>query len=251
MKLNHTEYRSFLIGNVLGDGKIHNGSFSTNQISKDLIYFKKKIFDIYCNSNVKVTYKKSYTDRFGVNRQDSYFLYVSPNEYFKKIYKKYMINKNDGRVENTIKVDIDILNKLTPLGIAIWFADDGTTVLVGATKGICKSRRVMFCTDRYSYEEVCVMRQFFESRYGGCSIVKRKDKYRLQLSLEAVNRMFKEILPYFYKYFPSMLYKFDLGYREPYNTNGFSNKNLKIRDEYIQNIYNIIKTHADFVDRLA
>lgn len=251
MKLNHTEYRSFLLGNVLGDGKIHNGSFSVAQVSKDLIEFKERIFKRYCNSDVKTTYKEGYVDRFGVKRQDTYYIYVKPNEYFKKIYKQYMINKNDGRVENTINITIETLNKLTPLGIAIWFADDGTTVLVGAKKKECKSRRVMFCTDRYSYAEIVIMKQFFDKRYGNCSIIKRKDRYRIQLSLEAVNNMFDEILPYFYKYFPSMLYKFDLGYREPYSKNGFSKKNLEIRDYYIHNIYNIIKTHADFIDRLA
>ena len=45
MKLNHTQVKSFMTGNLLGDGNLHNGAFITGQINKDLVEFKKKIFN--------------------------------------------------------------------------------------------------------------------------------------------------------------------------------------------------------------
>ena len=50
---------------------------------------------------------------------------------------------------------------------------------------------------------------------------------------------------YFYKYFPSLLYKMDMGYR---------NESLKNRmyviEEY-ESLYLKIKTHSSFIDRLS
>ena len=39
------------------------------------------------------------------------------------------------------------LKKLTPIGFAMWYADDGTTILVGKnqTTSSARSRRVQFC----------------------------------------------------------------------------------------------------------
>ncbi len=36
-----------MIGNLLGDGNLHNGAFITGQINEELINFKKRIFERY------------------------------------------------------------------------------------------------------------------------------------------------------------------------------------------------------------
>lgn len=242
MKMNSTDYRSFIFGCILGDGSLKHGTFYTSQTDEDLIRFKEKVFNRNCNTNVTVT-KHRYK-----NKKDVYGLYVSSNEYLKKLCNRYC-----RQLISTHRVNVtsDLLHKLTPLGIAIWFADDGTTILVGKTSEKIKSRRVQFCTDRYSYDEVLTIQSYFKKRYGGCSLIKRKDGvYRVQLSLDGAMKMFLEIQNYFIKYFPSLLYKLDLGYRNV-TANGFSHSGFEAVKNYISNTYNIISSYPQFRDRLS
>lgn len=206
MKLNSSEYRGFLLGNIVGNSKLYpNGKFIVKSKDKKLILFKYKILKQYCNSQIEIK-----------ENSDKIILNIRSNEYLKKLYKKSLSNK---------------LQHLTPLGRAIWFADCGTTILIGKNKGEIKNRRIIFCTDRYQYEDVLIIKNYIDSIYGNCFIIKRKNEYRIQLSLESVNRLFEEILPYFLKYFPTLLYKLDLSYDK------------KIENYYTKNIYNIIKSH--------
>jgi hypothetical protein len=227
MKFNHADLKGFLIGNILGDGSLKQGTFATAQITKDLVEYKRKVFTRLLNTEVKVTYKEAR----GMHKEH-WALYCYSNEYLKKQCEK-LCKPNENKTAWRVAVTEDILEKLTPLGIAIWFADDGTTILVGKTKGIIKSRRVQFCTDRYSHDEVLIIKEYLSKKYGKASLVKRGQLYRVQLNLESAYKMFDDILPFFFE-FPSLLYKLDLGY---------SDKECPI--------YNKIKTHPQFIDRLS
>lgn len=177
MKLNTTKVRSFMLGNLLGDGNLHNGAFTTAQINKDLIMFKKKIFDQYFGySNSKITFIAA-NEKNKIKRKDTWKLYVSPNKYFKKIelecYKPYKV------------VSQQMLNDLTTLGLAIWFADKGTTIQVGynAATGSSAKRRVQICTDNFSFDEVVLIQKHFEKQYGTTKIIDRGNKhYRIQIN---------------------------------------------------------------------
>lgn len=239
MKLNTTEIRSFIIGNLLGDGNIHNGAFITGQINKDLIMFKKKIFEKYFGfSKTKITFVESHIKN-DIQRKDTWRIYVSPNKYFKNIETEFYKPKKI--------VTKDILDGLTILGLAIWFADDGTTIHVGfnnTTKSSYK-RRVQLCTDNFTYDEVKIIQEYFNKKYGKASIIARgNNKYRIQINNLNAQKFFNDISPYFIKYFPSMLYKLDMGYR-----NESLDNRLYVTEEY-KNLYLKISSHPLFVDRI-
>ena len=241
MKLNHSQVRSFIIGNILGDGNLHNGAFITGQINEDLINFKKKVFDDYYGfASSKVSFVPANT-KDGINRQDTWRLYVSPNDSLKKYQAIFYPN-------GTKICPRHMLDMLCPLGLAIWFADDGTTIQVGynPATGSSQRRRVQICTDSFSLEEVNGIIEFFEKRYGSTTLVKRgKDMYRVQIGAEAAQKFIIDISPYFIEYFPSLLYKLDMGYRG----NSLDNKTY-VSKEY-KELFLKISSHSEFRDRLS
>lgn len=239
MKLNSTRIRSFMIGNLLGDGNLHNGAFITGQINEELINFKKRIFERYFGfSKTKIKFVENHT-KDGINRKDTWRIYVSPNIYFKNMEKEFYQPKKT--------VTSEILNDLCPLGLAIWFADDGTTIQVGYNKttGSSMRRRVQLCTDNFTYNEVKIISDYFNKKYGRTSIIDRgNNSYRIQINNIDAQKFLKDIAPYFIKYFPTLLYKLDMGYR------GISlDNNLYVTEEY-KNLYLKISSHPLFIDRI-
>ena len=242
MKLNHTELMGFMYGCMLGDSSIHYGTYECKQINKDLIMFKYNIIKKYIPScNAKVYHKDEYIDKNGVHHNEVWILRTSAHEFFKKLERKFYVNGK--RI-----VPKDVLEKLTPLGYAIWFADDGTTVQVGynETTHSCRSRRVELCTDRYTKEECEFISNFLNNKFETTIIDrKRKGQFRVRFKTLSAQYFLLMIEEYFYKYFPSLLYKMDMGYR---------NESLKNRmyviEEY-ESLYLKIKTHSSFIDRLS
>lgn len=244
MKLNTIQVQSFMTGNLLGDGHIHykNYCFMTTQINQDLIEFKAKIMkDYYGFSNIKTSFNPSYIDKYGIYRQDSWNLYGSPSKYFKKQRESFYENKQ-------IIVPRKQFKAIDSLGLAIWFADDGTTIQVGYNANTRSSnrRRVQICTDDFLLEDVEFMAEELTKRYGDVHVLSRgKNKgYRLNFTMFSAQKFIVDISPYFITYFPSLLYKLDLGYRD----SSLENR-LYVSKEY-HDLYLKISSHDLFVDRL-
>lgn len=238
MKLNSTELRSFFYGTLLGDSYIHNHVFYCKQVSKDLIDFKAKIVQQYLpDSHVRVNEYEAYTDKNNVHHQ-KYWCISAKGEYIKKLEQLFYPNGKKVLPSN-------VINKLTPLGLAMWYADDGTTILVGKNNGYVRSRRVQLCTDCFSQEELTQCIQEFSKINYAPTLLKRNEKiYRLQFERFERQKLLVEMSPYFYNYFPSLLYKLDLGYRG----DSLLNRNYVL--ESYHNLYAKISAHPDFIDRL-
>ena len=77
------------------------------------------------------------------------------------------------------------------------------------------------------------------------SYVERDGHYRVTLKdLKNVQELFCHLGEYFYNYFPSLLYKLDLGYR----TSSLLNRTYVI-EEY-NSFYSKISAHPSFCDRM-
>lgn len=234
MKINHFKLRSFFIGTLLGDSYIRDGRFYCKQISKDLIYFKEKIIKRYLPGiKVWVDEHREYIDKNGVKHQKYYQLNTSKHKYFIKLENMFYSNGKKIYPKNCIKL-------LDKLGFAMWYADDGTTIIV--QKG--KSRRVQFCTDGFTKEDNLQIKSDLESLGYNIKIVDRArcEQTRIQMNTPYQN-FICSISNYFYYHFPSLLYKMDLGYRDKsldsnYVTNDYKKCYLKI------------STHPEFKDRL-
>jgi len=238
-KLRSSELKAAIFGTLLGNSKIERNSkvFSSKQISLDLIKFKYNILkNHFQNVNFKTTPpyhdgKWNHKRLFEVRVKEIYFHKLFPRFYDEK--RKYLSIKH--------------LESLTDLGLALWFADDGYTSLIGINnKKKVTNRRVMFCSECYNEKEHDIMIHFFKVKYGYNMSKqvrgnKKTKKFRLQFSVKDAQDFILRIGPYFLKYFPSLSYKLDMGYG---NQSTASLKYLKFFNEYV-------KTHPDFIDRLA
>ena len=115
------------------------------------------------------------------------------------------------------KVTRKLLNMLDPLGLAIWYQDDGTLGIeyhkrLDGTYGI-KRRRIALATDCFSFEEHCIMQQYFKVVWGlDSSIVKVKldggarYSHRITFNYENAKKFVEIVKPHIHS---SMQYKID------------------------------------------
>ena len=236
----NSQLESFFIGTLLGDSYIHNNVFSCKQISEDLIHFKANfIKENLKDAEVKVKEYDAYTDKNGVNHQ-KFWLLEMHHPKVKELYNIFYPNGKKIYPEGAI-------TKLDSLGFALWYADDGTTILVQVTKelGAAKSRRVQICTDNFTPEEHLLIKKELENLGYEIKCIdrKRKDQLRTQFNGITAQKFICMLEDSFLK-FPSLLYKLDLGYR-----NKSLNKKRYVLEEY-KNCYIRISAHPQFIDRV-
>jgi hypothetical protein len=102
-----------------------------------------------------------------------------------------------------------ILNYLTPLGIAIWYMDDGSLSLK-KREGKVHGREIHLNT-YCSLEEAGIIQVYFKEVWDvSWTIVPNKGLFRLRMGSNEAKKLFKIIEPYTV---PMMKYKIDLGYK--------------------------------------
>lgn len=202
-----SELKGVLTGLLIGDGSIDKGvtkrAFRIKSINKEFIDTISE--EINSCTNFK-TFIKHYPAKYsgGCNHKEYWEFTIKSHPYFNKIYHKFY---NDYRQRIISKY---IPKYLTPYGVALWYMSDGYVCLVGKNKGIIKNRRVDFCTDRYSYNEVESLQKMMLHKFKiHCSIIKRGNFYRLRVSMKSYEDFFNLIYPYI---IPTMQYKLYLGY---------------------------------------
>lgn len=238
MEIKEEEFMGFLYGTLLGDSYLHNGSFCCVQISKDLMEFKRKMFEKFM-PEVKISYRVIPASvKNGVTRQETYSMWISGSPLFAKLQQKFYPNGKKIIPEGIFK-------ELGPLGFAMLYADDGTTVLVQAPGGnqSSKNRRIQICTDCFSLEEQERMRNELKDLGYETSLSKRGLLYRLNIKIVTGIKLLEMIEPYFYEFFPSLLYKIDVGYR------GESLKNRRYVSETYEKTFYKISAHPLFKNR--
>lgn len=238
--LNHSELRSFFYGTLLGDSYIYKNSFCCKQITKQLLEYKAKIISQHLpDAKVSISSFKGYTDKNGVNHQDYYQLNASGAEYFKKLNKIFYPDGKKVYPSGTV-------SKLTPIGFAMWYADDGTTVLVGKndTTGSARSRRIQICSDGFAPKEnLEIQKELIEKGYDTKIINRnRKNQFRVQIATKVGQLFLIEIEPFFHN-FPELLYKMDMGYRN------FTLDSNYVYPEY-KELFLRVSSHPQFKDRM-
>lgn len=196
------EGKQILYGTLLGDGylrkkeKVVRLSHSEKQLQ--YLLWKRSFFD---EKMLRKLYRKVYPEgyvnyNFDVNLKD-----------YKDFYEelKRLCYSHAGRK----KISLSLLNRLGPLGLAVWWMDDGCLSIY---KG---NRYGKLCTHCFNFEEHILMKEFFRNRFGidvQIKIEKRK-YYFFRLGVESL----KKLISIIYKYVlavPSMVYKIDLKYQK-------------------------------------
>lgn len=190
-----------LLGSILGDASIRNCGNSTNSaffeeihsISQEKYLLWKREYAL-SKFNVKVKYE-------GENNRIRLWTEVSPifkdlrNKFYP--YGKKIVTKS-------------ILNKLKPLGLAVWFMDDGTLNLRSGGD---------ISTDGFTKEENEIIRDFLNSKGFFCKVIKRKDykqwkgTYKIIFNNEGFINFVNVIKQFVH---PSMIYKIDLNRQKEY-----------------------------------
>ncbi len=191
---------SILIGSLLGDGTISkDGRFrifhSIKQ--KEYVDFKaellKNFFPVTPGER-KCTIKGKEFTQVGFSSKTSLYL--------KRLRKTfYSPNK---------KITMIQLKKLTPLGLALWYMDDGSLIFQKNNDGKIESRKAYINTQNFSFEENQLMVLYFKEEFDiNCKIHKDKTYYRLYFNSSEIKKLIGIIEPYI---IDSMRYKICMKY---------------------------------------
>lgn len=202
------EQFGLIIGCLLGDGSIPKRLEKTGNHYIDITHSEKQL--------EYLIYKKQIFEQCGFNVSKIYQRKV-------KSYKEYTIHiyhKKFPEIMNTLRwwfyhigkkyFTYNMLQKLTPLGIAIWYMDDGSrTIHYKDNHTKIKSRELYLSTYMSKEEHETIIKYFTNTYNIKWGIVKDRDKFRLRIGATEAKNFINIIKPYIC---PLMLYKIDLQY---------------------------------------
>lgn len=213
IKLENKEYfeitperKQLLIGGVLGDGCVIKPSFARHYSyieyhclkQKDYCLWKSKIFGVplkkklYWESRNKYT-DKNYSGRIGVFEQYGFTLPSHP--YLDVLHSKFYTPKKS--------LPEDLLKELNPLGLAVWYLDDGQYVNLSKRKKFLISIHHKF--NNFKEEEFII--KFFKEHFDlDCKVFHRKTCDTIRFNTASSYRFIEIVKPYI-KSIPSMVYK--------------------------------------------
>lgn len=178
-----TELDQFLLGSLLGDGGVYRKS-ENNAYYQETHCMEQKEYAEWKRSILSKTFlTRNYTSTGGYNTTEQYKISTGNTP---------LLNK-----WTSFKKTFDGIERLGPLGLAVWYMDDG-----------CKGRGLRLSTEGFSYEQQIILRDLLKSNFNiHVEIKPSKGKYYfLQGSIEDQYKLYEICKNYIH---PSMLYKFD------------------------------------------
>jgi hypothetical protein len=235
MSKSRKEIMGAFIGTLLGDSYISNrGEFGCQQVTKDLIEYKKDIFSNYASSiKMYVRERKarvSISDTRTIHGKKSYVLYSNRHKFFNKI-RNLMYKSNK-------QVSMTILNKLTPLGIALWVMDDGYMDY----KKLSNTKNIRICTDSFDEQSIRNIITYFNNVHNIQAKVfyhkrNKNDQPKPRISFNASNS--QKLIVLIHKYMlPSFYYKLDMHYKET------TLQSVRCSSEYIKAVQYMTQRNA-------
>jgi hypothetical protein len=208
-KKTSSELDGMIYGMILGDGHIRKPSssgtcnfvlhHSTKQ--KDYVLYKLNLLQEI--SHVKFNYwEKNQNNKNGKMYRS---IYAQSNflAYFKKLRNKFY-NKNNKKILNK-----KILNKLTPLGLSLWWFDDGC-LYINRGKSNKIERRAFLATQNFSEKENDLIVNYFLKNWK-IKVVKRQHPTSKQFYISFPIPEFEKFVNIIKNYsIPSMEYKLNL-----------------------------------------
>jgi len=256
--------KDILYGSMMGDAKKQSPSsvsFGHSEQQKDYLFWKHKNFEnIASEKSFKCT---TSIDKRSERENKKWGFYTYANTDVEKCIMEFY---KSGEKE----VNEEILEKLTPLSIAIWFCDDGKMSFSYRSKTIKNYNSNPYCclcTESFSKQSCELIAKWFETQYNIKTYLKEKPLsnkmgYRINIDCENTSKFITLIK----NYIPSMFnYKIDFDayveYRKEKETQkigdnfincplgvDFSALNMKKQDYYIHNFVDYFqKQGIDFL----
>lgn len=204
--------RQLVIGTGLGDGYLRKERGKTQLLlahteeKKDYLWWKWKIL---ADDNLVSSKPYRILIKFQNKKYPQWRCQTIWNDRLNELY--YCLYSNGIKA-----VKRSTLNMLTPLGLAVWYMDDGN-VAIHKEKGKegCKSREIYLNTHCFSYQELLVIQKYFNERWKiKIGFVKNKGKLRIRMGAIQAKKLLKIVKPYILK---CMEYKTNLGYKSSRN----------------------------------
>ncbi len=193
-----------ILGGLLGDSSFNlkRKTIAFSQCEKQLEYVQWK----YSFFDTKAEIHSVYNARDGKNYLRYYFV----------ISKKYIGNNLINFIEDNLYSDkgvktisLEYLNQLSPLGLAVWWMDDGN---ISLTKD-GGNRYGKLSTHCFSYDEHIIMKNYFKQKWNiDVSIRPEKGHFFLRININSLKKFIKLVYPYITQ-IQSMIYKVDLKYK--------------------------------------
>ena len=149
--------KEMLIGTILGDAHLGrtglNRAFLTFEQSAKKSDYLNHIYNIINQENLALDEPKSYSredSRYNSKNQSLYFRTKSLEEL--KPFADLFLDKDNNKT-----IPVNIADYLTPRSLAFWIMDDGQAVKRGG---------VTLCTDSFKSEQVSLLKQALENKFG-------------------------------------------------------------------------------------
>jgi recombination protein RecA len=214
--------KEVLLGTLLGDGHLGLKSYRKARLQlvhsgKFINYFLWKVNRLspLVGSFRGYFYKASRTPGLkliGVSRSSEYLKYLWDDFY---IIKGESIPLRRIRVRKILRPNV--LNRLTPLSIAVWYMDDGGLRRRRRSLGRVKRGGVRISLRGYSSNEVSLVIKFFRLRYGIFFKPiewKKTGTYSILANSESTSKFLKLVSPYI-RGISDMEYKIDISKKRP------------------------------------
>lgn len=259
--------KEVLYGSMMGDakkGSMSSVSFKHGGSQKDYLLWKYQIFENVASEHSLRC--ENYIDKRSEYKGSTWRFYTHANTDIEECMMEFY---QSGKKQITRS----ILDKLTPLSIAVWFQDDGVTDFGHRAKirtggnhtPVCK-----FCTESFSKESCEIIQTWLEESYGiNAELLEIQLSngvgYRVKICYKDIDKFINLIKPYI---LPMFQYKIDYQSYIQRRKNrqekpimgkifncplgaDFSNLPLKEQDQYISNliVYYQRKGIASIVNR--
>jgi hypothetical protein len=199
-----TELRSAIIGMVAGDAGIRKQK-DCRSVSLRICHAERQREYLEYKRDILQNLFKAWEIPIKTTNNSGYpgvFLWTRTHPRLRVIHKWFY---KSGKKHYSRR----ILDYLTPLGIALWYMDDGS-LSYKKREGKIHGREIHLNT-YCSLEEAEIIRTYFDEVWGiSWKLVINKSFYRLRMGTNAAEKFFAVIEPYI---IPSMKYKLDLKYK--------------------------------------
>lgn len=207
-KLNK-DSRNLLIALLIGDGTISsNKVFKLSHGYKQKEYLEWKI-DLLNKHGIKNNGLKSYTSSCGYNKGDLVYYSQLKITNFIKLLRRIVYKPKKNYCNRKL------LNRMSSLGVAIWFMDDGH-INIRKTNGKVHGFYIKISTCLHTKEEAQILIDYFKEKWGiSMYTFKERKKYYSIMCGTKEGIKFIDLIKEHVETCPSMLYKinYDLSSR--------------------------------------
>ena len=163
-KNNIREKIGVVIGMMMGDMSAYikkgnkNGTFSLTHSLKQECYMKYKL-DILEKNNIHF-YK--IRDRVTTLKNGKSYNQVQTESKASKLAKAV---RNSMYIDGVKKINKKTLNKITDLGLLMWYLDDGYLSIIRKSNGDIKEYRTFIYTNCFTLGEINLIKKWFENKH--------------------------------------------------------------------------------------